>query len=377
MSVFFDNPVQPILAMPIDVPQWQSHASIADAATRWRLYLHQLGLAAITTWLQEEFDSPVLPWPHAAPFDMWANVEGLCLELGDRRLIIILSEAIKLSEIEVPQEWVDMPQWQADYYLAAHVNVDEEQLILWGYTHHSTLKTKGTYTTSTRTYHLNAEEMIQDFSAFWVAQQMPRQPLPPLEPLPKICAPEATALMQTLVDSPEPRLAIPFPHWGALVSNEAWRKQLCQSRQQISPVNIRDWLNNIYTQGWGPLESLFPGVCPAEFRSVVTSNAVLTCGKKIAVGDYSDDLLLMFNIDMESDNRRNIRIQLYPSSEPVLPRNIVLSLELSETGQLLKTVHSGGRDSFIQIPPFRCQAGQQLRVTIQLEDASRQEEFIS
>ncbi len=125
------------------------------------------------------------------------------------------------------------------------------------------------------------------------------------------------------------------------------------------------------------MEELFPKAGLSKFRSVTTSAAVITCGKKVILDNSDDDLLLMFSVDMEANNRRNIRIQLYPASEPVLPKNVVLSLVISKTGQLLKTVESAAKDTFIQIPPFRCQAGQQLRVNIQLENSRHQEEFIS
>ena len=85
----------------------------------------------------------------------------------------------------------------------------------------------------------------------------------------------------------------------------------------------------------------------------------------------------MFSVDIEANRRRNIRIQLYPSGDALLPSNVTLALELSETGELLKTVQAGARDNYIQIPPFRCSAGQRLRVHIQLADSICQEDFIS
>ena len=35
--------------------------------------------------------------------------------------MLIPSEAIDDSELEVPQEWVDIPSWAADYYLAVQI----------------------------------------------------------------------------------------------------------------------------------------------------------------------------------------------------------------------------------------------------------------
>ncbi|MBT9315844.1 DUF1822 family protein [Leptothoe spongobia] len=377
MSVFFENPVQPVLKIPVVPAQWQRSASISDVAVRWRIYLHQLGLAALMPWFQEEFDWHVLPFPHAAPFDIWHVVDGLALQLGKNRIVIMLSETIDAAELEVPQEWVDLPDWQADYYIAAYIDMDEQRLALWGYTTHSQIKTKGIYSTTQRTYSLNDIDLIQDFSAFWVAQQVEHPSSLSSEPLPHLPAAQVESLMQQLIDTPDPRLALPFAHWGVLISNDHWRQRLYQQRQNPKLVSIEDWLEQIFEHGWQSLDTLTPQTPALKFRSIAGGAAVLTCGKKIFLNTAPDDLLLMFSVDIETDKRRNIRIQLYPSGESLLPSDVVLALELSETGELLKKVQAGTQDNYIQIPPFRCSAGQRLRVHIQLDDSICQEDFIS
>lgn len=377
MSVFFENPVQPVLEMPVDPAQWQRSASISDTAVRWRIYLHQVGLTALMLWFQEEFDSHVLPFPHAAPFDIWHVVDGLALQLGENRIVIMLSEAIDAAELEVPQEWIDLPGWQADYYIAAYVDVDEQRLALWGYATHAQLKDQGTYSFTKRTYRLRDIDLVQDFSAFWVAQRLEHPPSVPTASLPQLPADHVESLMQQLIDAPDPRLALPFVHWGTVISNAHWRQRLYQQRQNPKLVSIEDWLEQIFEQGWQSWDTLISQEAMAKFRSMVGGAAVLTCGKKIFLNTAPDDLLLMFSVDIETDKRRNIRIQLYPSGESLLPSDVVLALELSETGELLKRVQAGTHDNYIQIPPFRCSAGQRLRVHIQLDDSTCQEDFIS
>lgn len=378
MSILFDNPVQPILTMPADLAKWHHSEAIANSATRWQIYLHQLGLTTLMSWFQEEFDRPVCPWPYAAPLDIWHAVNGISLQLGHSRIVVILSEAIDAAEINVPQEWVDLPNWSADYYIAAYVDVDEERLVLWGYTTHGQLKSQGTYHADDRTYCLNDTAMVQDFSAFWMAQQMTQPTAIPAEPLTALASPEAENLIQSIAKLPEPRLALPFTQWAALFDNGCWRQQLYRQRYSPDPVSVQDWLDHIFEQGWQTIDTLVPQAPAAlRFRSAATSTAVLTCGKKIFLNTSPDDLLLMFSVDIEANKRRNIRIQLYPSSESLLPSDVVLALELSETGELLKTVKAGARDNFIQIPPFRCSAGQRLRVHIQLDESICEEEFIS
>jgi hypothetical protein len=159
--------------------------------------------------------------------------------------------------------------------------------------------------------------------------------------------------------------------------NDHWRQRLYQQRQTPKLANLEDWLEQIFEDGWQSLDALLPQAPALKFRGIASGAAVLTCGKKIFLNTASDDLLLMFSVDIEADKRRNIRIQLYPSGESLLPSDVVLALELSETGERLKTVKAGAQDNFIQIPPFRCLAGQRLKVHIQLDNSTCQEEFIS
>lgn len=380
MSLLFDNPVQPVLNMPADPVQWQRTASVSDPVARWRIYLHQLGLTTLMSWFQEEFTQTVYPWPHAAPFDIWHVVDGLVITLGDKRIVVVLSESIDAAELNVPQEWIDLSSWAADYYIAAYVDVDEEQLALWGYASYDMIKHKGIYDQTERAYRLRDIDLVQDFSAFWVAQEIEQPKSRPIKPIPDLSPPQAKSLIQRLANVADPRLVLPFSQWGALLEHEHWRRQVYQLLQGVAPVSVEDWLENIYEQGWerfDTLEALLPQTQTLRFRTAVGGTAVLTCGKKIFLNTAPDDLLLMFTVDIEENKRRNIRIQLYPSGDAMLPNNVMLGLELSETGELLKSVKAGEHDDYIQIPPFRCSAGQRLRVHIQLADSTCQEEFIS
>lgn len=380
MSVLFDNPVQPILTIPVGPVHWNRSESISDPAARWRIYLHQLASEAIMSCFQAEFTQAVLPWPHAEPLDCWHFVDGLTLTLGHSRIVIMLSEALDAAELTVPQEWVDFPGLSADYYLAAYMDVDAQQLVLWGYTTYGQLKAEGTYDISDRTYCLKDTDLTQDFSAFWVAQHLNQPTSSPSNEIFHLSTAQAERLVSSLVKSPEPRLALPFEQWGTLFSSDHWRQQLYYQRHNNLPVSIDDWLEQIFEQGWQSLKivgSNLPQTVVSKLRSVTNETAVLTCGKKISLNTAEESLLLMFSVDIETNKHRNIRIQLYPSSNAILPNNIMLALELSDTGEVLKSVKAGPHDAYIQIPPFSCSAGQRLRVHIQLADSVCQEEFIS
>ncbi|TAG39467.1 MAG: DUF1822 family protein, partial [Oscillatoriales cyanobacterium] len=62
---------------------------------------------------------------------MWEVVNGTAFQIGETRLILIPSDETELEEFCVPQEWVDIPNWSADYYLPVQVNLDGDDGECW------------------------------------------------------------------------------------------------------------------------------------------------------------------------------------------------------------------------------------------------------
>ena len=73
----------------------------------------------------------------ASSENLWEFVTGFALNLGKSRLVIIPSETIDTDEFSVPQEWVDIPELAADYYLAVQVNFEDRWLRVWGFSYPS------------------------------------------------------------------------------------------------------------------------------------------------------------------------------------------------------------------------------------------------
>lgn len=396
MSLVFDSPVQPILEMSADPALWQRSAFVTDPATRWRIYLHQLGAAALLSWCQETFEPEqdrTQLWPEASPLDIWHVVSGLVITLGERRIVVMLSEAMDAAEMRVPQEWVDLPDWAGDYYIAAQVDADEQRLALWGYAPYAQVKGRGRYDADERVYCLEEGDLIQDFSVFWVAQQLEQLEAVAIASLPSLLPVQLDNLIGRLARSPHPRLEIPFGLWGALLSNDQARARLYQQRQQgvaaAVPVDLSQWANQLLSQGWEALDALMPQLPTLSFRAANRSNdttqTIATGGKVIVLDTATEtiELVLAIALAIEADERRNIRIQLYPKEDPseleasLLPAGVRLTLLLTESGEPLQTVRAGNHDDYIQLPPFRCPAGQRFSLRIQQANATVQENFMS
>lgn len=237
--------------------------SFSTSGSRWRACLNQMAIAAILPWLQDECTLHARLWMlQAALPSFWEFVTGTAIELEAIRLVVIPSDAIDTDELRVPQEWVDIPSWAADYYLAVQVNSDEGWVYGWGYTTHQQLKASGKYDPSDRTYTIS--EVYRDLNGLLLAQELgiTENQRAAISELPTLSLPQATQLIERL-GNPNvvlPRQEVPFPLWAALLSHGGWRKQLYERRQGISGQwSVPQWLEANLSQiaqqmGWNRTE---------------------------------------------------------------------------------------------------------------------------
>ncbi|MEB3295218.1 MAG: DUF1822 family protein, partial [Synechococcales bacterium] len=211
------------LEYPILQQAWQ-HGQVASQLAetteiQWRRYLNDLCLATVLPWIQaeeiptaiafpplmEQDSSPNAspnPSPNASPNPLansFANplaswIPGTAIEFGQKRLILLPSIGIDLQTWKVPQEWVDIPAWAGDYFVAVRVDLDEGELQLLGYATHHTVKTQGQLNRQDRTYSLESLQGIWDMNCLWVVQQLNPTEVTQatIDPLPTLTAAEAT-----------------------------------------------------------------------------------------------------------------------------------------------------------------------------------------
>ncbi|MBZ8179664.1 DUF1822 family protein [Oscillatoria salina] len=276
-SLAFANPTQVWLELSsTDLDRaWEQSQAFSTTARRWNAYLNRLCLNTVLPWLQQEYDRHARVFPHLAALpSFWEVVNGVAIAhlsppqtriaLPGPRLILIPSEAIDCTEIQVPQEWVDIPSWIGDYYLAVQVNPDDGWVKIWAYCTHSQLKQKANYDRHSRCYCLKEEDAIADLNVLWVARQVcPDEPTRvSIPPLPNLSLERANALIQRL-SSPNillPRLEIPFPTWGALLEHSGYRQRLYQQRLGLNEQwSVVDWLQKRISQiaqelGWQKIQ---------------------------------------------------------------------------------------------------------------------------
>ncbi len=244
----------------LEIPQFQiQEQTYSTPGAYQRAWINQLCLQAFLPWFREEVASSAKLYPNTAALpSFWELVNGTAITFDTFRLILIPTLAMDGDELRVPQEWVDIPEWVADYYIAVQVNPDDGWIKIFGYTTHINLKAKGVYDFGDKTYSLESEDLIQDINVLLVTRQMnyPEALRAEIAPLASIPQTQAENLLQRLgnADVKFPRLAVPFPLWGALIAHDGWRKKLYELRQGLPQQrSIRQWLQTgvAIAQQWG------------------------------------------------------------------------------------------------------------------------------
>ncbi len=214
------NPTHLVLELDqTTIDQAWSKQNSSNAFGRWQGYLNQVALNTFLSWLKTEEDptakAQLDPTTQAA---IWEVVNGTAIAIQDAKLVLIPSEAADLSELRVAQEWIDLREWTADYYLAVEVNVDAGYLRVWGYATHQQLK-NGNFSYGDRTYSLSEDELITDINALWVARELCPDEITQavVEPIAELTTAQAENLIERLGSQSQllPRLAVPFAIWAA------------------------------------------------------------------------------------------------------------------------------------------------------------------
>lgn len=253
------SPLEPSPNQTFSNPTAQYHAQI-----------NQICLEQTQAWLTEIGISSNPTFSPAQIASIWDVVNGCALNIDNRRLILIPSDQLDRDELRVPQEWVDIPAWLGDYYLAVQIDLETNIMNIWGFISHRTLRETGTYNALDRTYSIDSDFLIADLDSLSIAQLLELQEITTVHPLPSLALDQSQSLIGQLsqYSSYSPRLDIDFNTWAALLSNNNLREQLYQRRLQVAkiqsnstpPLNLSNWLKQEFrqalTQGWGMADDI-------------------------------------------------------------------------------------------------------------------------
>ncbi|MEC4812011.1 MAG: DUF1822 family protein [Scytonema sp. PMC 1069.18] len=288
LSTIYPNQLWLQLSEKLQEEAWQQSQRHVNAAARCQAYLNYLCLKSFVPWLEawlkeanQAKDSINHSILSATSWDsLWEVVNGTPIEWEGIRLVLIPSETSDLEEFAVPREWVDIPNWRKNYYIAVQINLgtpEQSWMRVWGYATYEKLKRRGIYDDGDRNYYINQEVLAEDLTQMLLVPQIDSSPQA-VAFQPQLSAQQAqdlfTKLSETSVYSP--RLAVPFEQWAALLVDEQWRQELYKQRLRLAAtstpnlavVHLRQWLHqadSIIEEIWQSVETLFT---PPEFSAV-------------------------------------------------------------------------------------------------------------
>jgi len=234
---------------------WQQAQHHSNPISRYNADLNGACLNAVLNWLSEWLAGEAFPqpsvWHRQDISSIWEVVNGTAIQIGGTRLVLIPSDEGDLEELCVPQEWVDIPNWSADYYLPVQVNLDGDEDEFWvevcGFATHRQLKDQGTYSAGDRTYAFPTKELTQSLVVMQITLGLNLQA--EVSPLPSLSELKATELLEDLGNPSvySPRLIVPFEHWASFLANDECRQQLYNQRCQ---ANLLQRAKNYFQAGW-------------------------------------------------------------------------------------------------------------------------------
>ncbi|WP_445634091.1 DUF1822 domain-containing protein [Nostoc sp. DSM 114161] len=386
---------------------WQySQQHHSNPIARYNSYLNHICLDSFISWLEDWLQEESAPQP-----SIWTGkdiptilevVNGIAIQLGETRLILLPTETTDLEELSVPQEWVDIPSWVADYYLAVQVNLDDEDecwMAVRGFATHRQLKNEARYNQSDRTYSLSVDELTENFTILLATLGLNfREEVPPLATL---STAEAQNLLRILANpsiySPRLHADVSFSQWAALIGNEQWRQQLYNQRlgllqSEVSPitdivpnkiqVNLSQWFDRVFEIGWQSIDTLINtsqlGNLAFATRSFDTSRISGANGAKLIdlgmqLGEQSVVLLVV--LTEEAEGKIGVLVQVHPvgNQKYLLPH---LKLVLSSSGETLQVVESRTQDYYISLNRFKCMRETSFSIQLILGDFSITEDFV-
>ncbi len=338
----------------------------ANPNAQHRAYLNALCTNLVETWIRDDLEitEPVYPWPQANQLaSLWDIVNGTVLCVGTTRIALIPSDHLNVDELVVPQEWVDIPGWAADYYIALQVNSEEQWVQILGYTNHATLKSKGRFDGSDRTYCLNESTLIHDLTILWMGRELAPNPKPVVSPIVELSARSADALLNQLsrMTQYSPRLEVPFDQWAAFITDPAQRQELhtqrttanSPSQSAATPVMLMSgWIQTVLDSGW---ELVQEAISPPQVAYARGSQDAISFKKDVILNDCKFELYRTYEQDRTKQDDANVSILI----------EIHVSAELTALPDMLSVrllIDAGDGEFSSAIPPATIPASLPRRV---------------
>jgi hypothetical protein len=227
------------LSIPKEIQddQWELLQGYSYPAAKWTAYLNRLSYEFIVAYFKQEYDCEIALAPiPKKPDSVWEFVTGFALNIDGKRVIVIPDETDS-DEFSIPYEWVDIPQWAGEYYLAVQIRPDSGWLRVFGFATHQQIKQKAEYDRIMRTYTLSQDQIIDDIEVLLTSLAIAANQKVEVPALTAISQAQENKYLATLKQPKlySPRLDLSDEHWATFVSDNDLREKLWRMRMQ-SPL---------------------------------------------------------------------------------------------------------------------------------------------
>lgn len=146
--------------------------------------------------------------------------------------------------------------------------------------------------------------------------------------------------------------------------------------QQQKPVVLRNWFQEIFSEGWQAIEELLTSEQFEQAFSFRSANVAIARGQKIDLGMQlaNQSVALVVTLPEEEESEVNIKVQVYPlEGETYLPQGLKLML-MDDSGEAVLEAESRNYDDFIQLE-FSAEPGEEFSVAVSLGEANITQHF--
>ncbi|AFY58574.1 Protein of unknown function (DUF1822) [Rivularia sp. PCC 7116] len=316
----------------------------------WQTYLNALAIITFEEWLKERLPNKVI----SRDTDVIATAGNL--KVDEFKFCAIATEHVLDEIVRIPQEVIANPELAAHFYVLIEVSEEEEEVVIRGFVTHKQL------TEIKSNLRLSADEGCYHIPLSLFDME-----------------PSHLLFYQRYVQASE--FAVP------VVGNKVTQiSENISELVSITTTRLSQWLQGVIDEGWQAIDSLSQPQLSLAFSTRNIDKSV----KKAKIIDLGIDLgnkkvALLVHISPEnsinnqasesSQDKIHVLAQLYPmNGEKFLPQNTKLQL-ISKAGKVLQEVTSRIQDNYIQLKPFRGEAGKKFSIQISLEDVIVKENF--
>ncbi len=266
---------------------WKILQGYSYPAAKWMAYLNRLTLEYLILYFRQVYDCKVELATPENPDSIWEYLTGFALTIDGKRVIVIPDETDS-DEFSIPFEWVDIPEWAGEYYLAVQIRPESGWLRVFGFTTHQQIKQKAEYDEVMRTYTLPQEQIIDDIEVLLTSLAIASNQKVDVPALTAISKPQENKYLATLKQPRlySPRLDLSTEHWATFVSDDELREKLWRMRVK-SPLQdviqqgvnqITNWFEKLKIHGadyTDPIFQAFDDVIESFSKPQPTPNLVL------------------------------------------------------------------------------------------------------